>query len=207
MKVPGVALPGVATPALRLPYPTLKDPSPSLKKTLIVNGGSSSVGSATTQIASAAGIHVISLVSARNIELSIACGAAKTLDRNDPAVVEKIVQAVRESGNEFVGIFDAVAIPETYAIDLQILEKLGGGHLACSHPPPKTPENVTAGMIFAVNDVAAPVWKDYITQALECGKLKCLPAPTVVGKGLEMIQEALRRSKAGVSGTKLVVEL
>ncbi|KAJ9484269.1 hypothetical protein VN97_g9112 [Penicillium thymicola] len=35
----------------------------------------------------------------------------------------------------------------------------------------------------------------------------CFPPPLVVGKGLEHIQYALQMSKAGVSATKLVVEL
>lgn len=123
-------------------------------------------------------------------------------------VVEKVVEAVTKSGGEFIGIFDSIAIPETTVHDLAILAKLGGGHLACSHPPPTDiPSNVIAGMIFAVNDIATPVWEGFVTPALIAGKLLCLPPPTVVGKGLEFIQEALKRSQAGVSGTKLVVEL
>jgi hypothetical protein len=74
-------------------------------------------------------------------------------------------------------------------------------------PPPEVPANVKAGMIFAVNDVATPVYKNYVTPALQAGKLRCLPPPTVVGKGLEHINEALKKSKAGVSATKLVVTL
>jgi hypothetical protein len=118
------------------------------------------------------------------------------------------VEAVKKSGYEFIGIFDAIATAEPYGIDLAILTKLGGGQLACSHPPPvEVPENVTAGMIFAVNDIATHVWKEFVTPALESGKLLCLPPPAIVGKGLEFVQEALERSKAGVSATKLVVEL
>jgi hypothetical protein len=120
--------------------------------------------------------------------------------------VEKVVAAVETS--QFVGVLDAVSIPETYANSLAILAKLGGGHLACVHPPPaEVPKNVQAGMIFAVNDVATPVWEKFVTPALEAGKLLCLPSPTVVGKGLSFINEGLRRSKEGVSATKLVVEL
>lgn len=101
------------------------------------------------------------------------------------------------------------SIPETYTRDLDILDKLGGGHLACVHPPPaeNVPTNIHAGMIFAVNDVASPVYKDFVTSALQSGKLKCLPPPTIVGKGLEDIKDALTKFKAGVSATKLVVEL
>lgn len=206
LKVPGIAMPGVSTPALGLPYPSLKPPVPS--KTLVVYGGSSSVGSMTTQLATAAGIHVISIVGSHNFEFSKRCGAAQVFDHKDPSVVHKVIDAVQQSGHEFVGIFDAIATPGTYVHDLAILAKLGGGHLACVHPPPgDVPENVQAGMIFAVDDVATVVWKEYVTPALEGGKLLCLPRPSIVGKGLDFVQEGLKRSKAGVSATKLVVEL
>lgn len=206
LKQPGIAMPGVATPALGLPYPSLEPASSS--KTLIVYGGSSSVGSMTTQLATAAGIKVISIASARNFEFSRSCGAVEVFDYLDPLFVEKVADAAAKAGQEFVGIFDAIATPETYANDLAILAKLGGGHLACVHPPPNNvPENVKAGMIFGVDDVATPVWRGYVTPALQVGKLKCLPRPCVVGKGLEQIQEALKKCEAGVSATKLVVEL
>lgn len=206
LKTPGTAMPGVATPALGLPYSSLEPESSG--KTLVVYGGSSSVGSMTTQLATAAGIKVISVASAHNFEFSKSCGAVEVFDYHDPSFVQQVVEAVGRSGQDFVGIFDAIATPETYANDLAILAKLGGGHLACVHPPPENvPENVKAGMIFAVDDVATPVWRDYVTPALQAGKLKCLPPPSVVGRGLEHIQEALKKCEAGVSATKLVVKI
>ena len=211
LKEPGIAMPGVATPALGLPYPSLEDPVPALGKTLVVYGGSSSVGSMTTQLATAAGIHVISIVGTHNFDFSKRCGASQVFDHKDPRVADKVVEAVGKAGqHEFIGIFDAISTPETYDHDLAILAKLGGGHLACVHPPPNAanvPANVNAGMIYAVNDIATPVWKDYVTPALQSGILQCLPPPSVVGKGLEHIQEALKKSRVGVSATKLVVEL
>lgn len=206
LKTPGQALPGVPTPALGLPYPSLNPTSAG--KIIVVNGGSSSVGSMTIQVAAAAGLTVIAITSARNFDLSKKCGATAVFDYHEASHVEEVVEAVKKTGNEFVGIFDAIAIPDTYKNDLAILEKLGGGHLACSHPPPQdVPDNVKAGMIFAVDDIAAPVWRDYVTPALESGSIKCLPSPTVVGKGLEYVQEAFGKCEAGVSATKLVVEL
>ncbi|KAH8647939.1 putative quinone oxidoreductase [Xylariales sp. PMI_506] len=211
LKEPGTAMPGVSTPALGLPYPSLEPPTSSStpKKTLVVYGGSSSVGSMTTQLATAAGLEVIAIASEGNFDLCRDCGAVEVFDYRDTEFVDKIIAALTSrSGQEFVGIFDAVSTPETYANGLEILAKLGGGHLACVHPPPPdVPENVKAGMIFAVNDIAGPVWRDYVTPALQAGKLKCLPPPTVVGKGLDQIQEALQKCKSGVSATKLVVEL
>ena len=39
----------------------------------------------TTQLASAAGIHVISIVGAHNFEFSKQCGAAQVFDHKDPS--------------------------------------------------------------------------------------------------------------------------
>ncbi|MCJ1381951.1 hypothetical protein MMC17_005063 [Xylographa soralifera] len=209
VKEPSPCMPGVSTPALGLLYPTLQTPAPSAGKTLVVYGASSSVGSMTTQIAAAAGINVIGIAGAHNHDLVKRCGAAQVFDHKDPSVVQNVINAAMASQSEFVGIFDAISTPETYARNLAILEKLGGGHLACVHPPPADdiPSNVKTGMIFAVNDVATPVYRDFVTPALQSGQLKCLPPPTVVGKGLEHVNDALQMCKAGVSATKLVVEL
>ncbi|GAM85440.1 hypothetical protein ANO11243_034470 [Dothideomycetidae sp. 11243] len=211
IKEPGEAMPGVATPALGLPLPSSSGQNgPNfLKKVLVVYGGSSSVGSMTTQLATAAGVRVTTIAGRSNFELSKRSGAVEVIDRDDPDLVENVVQAVNsgEKG-DFVGIFDAVSSAETYAHNLAILTKLGGGHLACVHPPPTdVPAKVKAGMIFAVNDAAHPVWRDFVTPALQAGRLQCLPPPTVVGKGLETVQDAIDKIKTGVSGTKLVVEL
>lgn len=206
LKTPGTGMMGIPTPALGLPFPKV-NPEPS-GKTLVVYGGSSSVGSMATQIAVASGTTVVAITSERNFELSKACGASKVVDYRSPRLVDEVVQAV-DKNSDFVGIFDAIAVAESYAHDLQILSRLGGGHLAATHPPPteNVPDNVKAGMVFGVNDVANAVWKDFVTVALEQKSLKCLPKPTVVGTGLEFVQKALELSKAGVSATKLVVSL
>ncbi|KAH6857428.1 chaperonin 10-like protein [Alternaria rosae] len=207
LKVPGQAMPGVSTPALGLPYPSLSTAT-SIGKTLVVYGGSSSAGSMVTQVASSAGIHVIAIAGAHKFDLNKRSGAVQVFYYKDDKVMDNVVEAVKQSGNGVVGILDAIATAEPWTVDLAILEKLGGGHLACSQPPPTgVPENVKAGMIFAVNDIATPVWNAYVTPALQAGKLFCLTTPTVVGKGLKFIQEALNKSSTGGSGTKIVVEL
>lgn len=206
VKTPGPCMPGVLTPALALPYPSLH-PQP-INKTLVVYGGSSSVGSMTTQLATAAGIRVLSICSERNFPLAKQAGAAAVFDYHHAGFVEKVIAEIRDSGLELAGVFDAISTPDTYTNGLRILGAFGGGKLACVHPPPeKLPGNVEAGMIFAVNEVATPVWREYVTAALEQGKLKALPEPVVVGKGLDKINEALERCEAGVSAAKLVVEL
>ncbi|KAF2150276.1 putative quinone oxidoreductase [Myriangium duriaei CBS 260.36] len=207
-KTPGVAMPGVATPALSLPFPALGHIDP-IGNILVVYGASSSVGSMAVQLASSAmGIHVIALCGAKNAKSVSMLGATEVFDHRDPDVVSKVVDAVKQSGDDFVGIFDAVSTEYTYARDLKILENLDGGHLATVHPPPSdVPENVKSGMIFAVNDIAGPVYRNFVTSALESGQLKPWPPARVVGKGLVCINEALELLKTGVSATKLVVEL
>ena len=160
-----------------------------------------------TQLAVASGASVISITSSQNAEFSKRNGAGDVFDYKDPDFVDKVAKAVGAKEG-FVGILDAISTPETYSNDLAILDKLGGGVLACTHLAPEdVPDNVKAKMIFPVTEITHPVWENFITPALESGQLKCLPKPLVVGKGLEYLQEALDKNKAGVSATKLVVEV
>lgn len=208
VKEAGFALPEVPIPALGLGYPSSEKNVKELGKTLVIHGGSSSVGSMTTQVARATGINVVSIVGPANMDLAKRSGANIAIDRHTPDLVEKVLAAVHDIGKEFIGIFDAIGDEGTLKIDLEILDHLQGGHLALTHPPPPgLPENVKAGMIFAVNDIATPVWQDFVTPALENGRLQCLPPPLVVGNDLGAIQKTLEMSKAGVSGRKLVVLL
>ncbi|KAK4930430.1 hypothetical protein LTR49_003171 [Elasticomyces elasticus] len=186
-------------------------PGPSLTpskthKTIVVYGGSSSVGCMATQLATAAGVRVVTLASKQNHELCLSCGATDVFDYHDLDVVKKVVEAV--GSDNFIGIYDAIGEPSCYAHDLAILEKLGGGFLASVFPPPeKLPENVKAKHVFGMGEWAFPIWDDFITPALESGLLKCLPEPLVVGKGLESVQAGFDKLKAGVSARKVVVEL
>lgn len=205
VREPGPCMPGVSTPALALPAPCLT--STRSDKILIVYGASSSAGLTTTQLAVAGGMIVLGIAGTANHDLVRSSGASAVFDHNDPSLVDDIVSAVRAATGKFVGIFDAISVEGTYARDLDILHQLGGGHLATTHPPPQVPSHVQAGMIFAVNDVAGPVFSDFVTPALESGKLKPLPCPFVVGRGLDCINVGLQKLKAGVSGSKIVVEL
>jgi NADPH:quinone reductase-like Zn-dependent oxidoreductase len=208
LKEPGEVMPGVPLTLLGLPYPSVEHPATSSGKTLVVYGGSSVAGSMVTQLATAIGITVITITGAHNVALSKDCGATEVIDYKDSAVVDKVVAAVTKYGTGFIGIIDVIATPDTYPTALAILAALGGGHLSCTHPPPKdVPANVKASMIYSANDASVPVFRDYLTPALEAGKLKCLPPSIVAAKGLEGIQDALRKLKAGVSAGKVVVEL
>jgi len=179
-----------------------------LGKVLVVYGASSSIGSMAVQLATAAGVSVIGVASSKNHNFVRSCGAIEAIDYKAPDFVASVVDAVKQCGDSLVGIFDAIAEKDTYAHDVAMFDKLGGGRLATSHKPPEgLPENVKATFMFGIGEHSFPVWEGFVTQALEQGKLKCLPKPVVVGTGLEGLPGALEKCKAGVSAQKLVVEL
>lgn len=72
-------------------------------KTLLVWGGSSSVGTAAIQLAVASGVTVIATCSKRNFELVEKLGA-KPFDYGSPSVVGDLVEELKKG--EFVGGYD-----------------------------------------------------------------------------------------------------
>lgn len=190
-----------------LDYPSLK-PKPS-GKTLLVWGGSSSVGAITIQLAVASGAKVISVASKHNIDFVKSLGATEVLDYNTPSIVDDVVKVIKSAGGEFAGIYDAIALDASFKQVFPIAEKLGGSNICMTLPPPENvPGHVKVGNVFAVNkEVCPPVWEKYVAAALEQGKLKLVPEPMVVGKGLEHIEKACDTNRKGVSAKKVVVEL
>lgn len=86
---------------LAQPFPSA-NPAPS-GKVIMVYGGSTSIGSMTTQLATAAGIRVIALASPKNFDFCRKCGASDVFDYKDSNVVGEVVKAVGK--DHFVGIF------------------------------------------------------------------------------------------------------
>lgn len=202
----GLYKPGVEG-LLGLKLPSL-EPKPS-GQVIVVYGASSSVGAATVQLAVASGASVIAIASKHNFDFVKSLGASQAFDYKDPQIVDHVVEAVKASGGKFAGIFDVIGEEDkSYDITVPIAEKLGGGNLATVLPPPKSlPANVKSSNFYAIDDATDPVWKDYITPALEQSKLRCLPRPEIVGTGLESIQKGMDANKKGVSAKKIVVTL
>jgi NADPH:quinone reductase-like Zn-dependent oxidoreductase len=214
---------------LEQPYPTL-DANPT-GKTILVWGGSSSVGSTVIQLAVASGLEVISTASKRNLEYVKSLGAKHALDYSEPTVVEDILSLLKRT--EFVGAYDAISIPDSLKPTAEIVSRLGGGKIATvlAAPPTGLPSNVTivrgkktlfslplyaAADRFAVNAVAIAVeqtevgdavWRQYVPAALASAKLLAKPDPHVIKGGLPHVQEALDTLHQGVSAAKVVVEL
>ena len=129
---------------LELPLPSATLASATKDKTLLVWGGSSSVGSATIQLASASGLTVFTTASPSNFEFVKSLGAAQAFDHSKPDVVQQIVDALK--GTTLVGVYDAISLEDTVAKSAEILKAaVGKGIIATVLPPPKDlPDGIEA---------------------------------------------------------------
>ncbi|PNS15965.1 hypothetical protein CAC42_4366 [Sphaceloma murrayae] len=200
---------------LGLPLPSV-NPIP-VNKILLIWGGSSSVGAAAIQLAKASGLTVIATASAPNHDLVKShLRADHVFDHNAPDVVTQIAQTVKDSGKEFAGVYDAIALPTSLKLVTEVFEQLrglGARRLAVTLLPQGLPDDIQTGQMFALTvltkhrSIAEHVWGRFLYEALEKGVIKPLPEPMVIGKGLESVQKAVDRLKEGVSAKKVVVEL
>ncbi|KAL1639657.1 hypothetical protein SLS58_007716 [Diplodia intermedia] len=218
-------------PHLALPFPST-NPQPT-DKTLLVWGGSSSVGATTIQLAVASGLKVVATASRKNHDFVKSLGAAAVVDYNSPGVVDEVLAAIDQQGGNIVGAYDAISEPASLKLIGAITDKLGVLPVAVVLPPPegltKTVEAkkgecfpvvaMVLPLTLRVRSVIAPtvalehkevgdaVWRKFVPEALASGQLKAKPDALVVGKGLERLQEAMDRQQAGVSAQKVVVSL
>ncbi|OMP83238.1 Zinc-binding alcohol dehydrogenase domain-containing protein cipB [Diplodia seriata] len=199
-------------PHLALPFPST-NPQPT-DKTLLVWGGSSSVGATTIQLAVASGLKVVATASRKNHDFVKSLGAAAVVDYNSPGVVDEVLAAIDQQGGNIVGAYDAISEPASLKLIGAITDKLGVLPVAVVLPPPEgLTKTVEAKKIVAPSvalehkEVGDAVWRKFVPEALASGQLKAKPDALVVGKGLERIQEAIDRQQAGVSAQKVVVSL
>lgn len=191
-------------------------PAPSLNtrpagKTIVVWAASTSIGLLTLQLARAAGVEAIAVASERNHPLCQECGATSVFDYHDEAaVVGNVVNAVERRNGKFVGVFDCISEPGSLKFTTAILLELGGGQLNFVLPNvnPDVAANIQVNHVLGRDqDVVIPAWRNFLTSALEQGKLRCVPEPLVVGNGLAHLQEGLDTLRKGVSARKVVVTL
>jgi len=201
---------------LGLKYPTIESSQLRASKntpTLLLWGGSSSVGSSVIQLASAAGYTVITTASSAHFEYCKELGAAHVLDYHDSDVVSNLIALLK--GKDVVGAYDAIGSDETVHQCATILHTLGGGGTIASvgTAPDDLPRDVTvarigSGNIFTLEpEIGKAVWGEYVPWALKSGDLVPNPKALVVGKGLENVQKGLDRQKRGVSARKVEVVL
>jgi len=126
---------------LEFPYPTI-DAKPS-GKTILVWGGSSSVGSSAIQLAVASGLEVVSTSSEKNIDYVKSLGAKHVFDHSASNTAKDIIALLK--GSDFIGAYDAISLPETFKATAEIVHELGGGKIAVvlQVTQPDLPNNIT----------------------------------------------------------------
>lgn len=218
---------------LSLQYPSLN--ATPTGKTLIIWGGSTSVGCNAIQLAVAAGYEVITTCSPRNFEYVKKLGASQVFDYNSKTIIPDLILALK--GKDTAG---AMTIGNGAAdACMDILDKCKGNKFISmvSYPAPPTPpkrlvllQNIyyfiswTVAAFFKTkargigykfvfgdtlvgNGVGKIVYQDFLPKALAEGKFVAAPEPYVIGKGLEHIQTGMDLVKKGVSAKKVVISL
>ena len=220
---------------LALQYPSLP-PKPT-GQTVVIWGGSTSVGCNAIQLARAAGYEVITTASPRNFEYMKQLGASHVLDYHSESAVRDIVRLLDDKacagalavgyksteacvsivaackGRKFVS--QASAPFDIWKFPSDLLGMLGTVIVAIpsiiSVLVKAKINKVGMKFIFGTdlmeNEVSKAIWHDFLPTALAKGDFVPAPEPHVVGKGLNRMQEAMDMNKQGVSAKKVVVTL
>ncbi|KAI4245698.1 MAG: hypothetical protein L6R42_010112 [Xanthoria sp. 1 TBL-2021] len=151
-------------------------------KTLLIWGGSSSVGSNAIQLAIASGYEAATTASCKNFEL---LGfLMQSINHNNGAIEKCVEAASRLRGNKFIA--------------------------TVRQPPEDLPSGVGAKVIFSSdikdNEVDKVIFESYLPKALAEGKFVAAPDPYVVSKGLEFLQAGIDVVN-GMSAKKAVINL
>ena len=201
---------------LGLDYPT----SPARKpngKSIVIWGGSTSVGSNAIQLARAAGYEVITTSSPKNFDYVKSLGASSAFDYSSPDTVAdiiKLLQGKEHAGAMAVGSFQSKgngAASVEACVEI-IASTQGKKFVACAGQPPENlPEGVEVNfinsMLLAEDELGDTIYRDFLPDALQEGSFKVAPEPEIVGTGLEAIEEAIQKMGRGVSARKLVVSV
>lgn len=185
------------------------------RETLLLWGGSSSVGSSVVQLAVASGYDVVATASPANYGYVKSLGASLVLDYHNPDIVAILAGLLKTSGARLVGAYDAIGLDATVRASAAVVAALGGGRVASVGAAPED----AGGKDVDVVRVSAPslvskepgvvkaIWGEYVPAALEAGTLVPRPRELVVGRGLYFVQSGLDTNKAGVSAAKVVITL
>lgn len=218
---------------LGLQYPSAS-PKPT-GKTLLVWGGSTSVGCNAIQLAVAAGYEVITTCSPKNFDFVKKMGASQAFDYNSKTVVNDIIHAFEGKTNA-----GAISVGARSAENcLDVLDKCKGDKVIsmASYPVPQPlPKNfmllsmmasiipgmaniwiksktrgIRTNFIFGssllYNELGKAIYVDFLPSALAEGRYIAAPDAHVVGKGLEYIQAGYDLQRKGMSAKKVVISL
>ncbi len=215
---------------LALQYPSTAPESTG--KTLLVWGGSTSVGSNAIQLAVAAGYEVITTASPRNFDYVKKLGASQVFDYNSKTVVKAIIAAFQGktlagalaigtgsaercadivhacNGNKFISMASP-SVSFTSGVTFRLILKLVSSNVLlqvkCRTRHIRT--KYVWGTTLKENEVSKVIYEDFLPKALAEGRYVAAPEPYVIGTGLEYVQAGLDAQMKGVSAKKVVVSL
>ncbi|KAI9286151.1 zinc-binding oxidoreductase CipB [Umbelopsis sp. AD052] len=197
---------------LGLQLPT-EPAQPSTGKTIVIWGGSTSVGSNAIQLAVAAGYEVFTTASPKNFDYVKILGASQAFDYNDENVVQEMIEALKDK--ELAGAV-AIGMNSLHPCATILSKSKGAKFVADMMAPSVTtpiPEElgVSSKFVFGTNlkndGVGKAVFHDFLEKALESGKFTAAPEAEIVGHGLESIQVGFDTLMKGVSAKKIVITL
>ncbi|PWY75991.1 oxidoreductase [Aspergillus sclerotioniger CBS 115572] len=218
---------GIATAAcglfepnqLNLSYPSA-NPTPT-GQTVIIWGGSTSVGSNAIQLAVAAGYEVFTTASPHNFKYVTILGATKVFDYKSSTIVPDMIAACRgktlagalaagsNAADSCMAILAHAVAPPKYFTTLRTMISFFRGSL--SYWIKSRTAGIQYNYIFAStlydNGIGEMIFADFLPTALAEGRYKVVPEQVVHGKGLERIQGAIDYHKQGLSAKKVVVSL
>ncbi|MFJ8541947.1 zinc-binding alcohol dehydrogenase family protein [Streptomyces sp. NPDC093586] len=183
-------------------------------ETVLVWGGSTSVGSNAIQLARNAGYRVVATASPRNFDHVRSLGAVEAVDRGSPTAVDEIVERIGDSPLAGTLAIGSGSIRKAIAIAARTA---GSKRVASARTAPIARVEGWRAPLLGVrvsgiwggtlkdNEVGPAIYTGFLPTALATGAYRAAPDAIVVGDGLASIPDALRRLKDGVSAKKLVV--
>ncbi|KAF2678752.1 zinc-binding oxidoreductase CipB [Lentithecium fluviatile CBS 122367] len=217
----------------------LAHPHPSTpvmqNETLVVWGGSTSVGSNAIQLARAAGYEVITTTSPKNFAYAKELGATQVFDYNDPQTPKNIIDHLkgkRCAGAAAIGngsleaCIDIVTASEgrkfvaQFTIPLDMVKSAPGllevakvmlfwkGKMSITSMVKGVSTKFVNGTDVMANEVGKVCYSNFLGQALAAGTFVPKPDPQVIGHGLEAVQKGFDYYRENsISTSKVVVAL
>lgn len=191
--------------------------TPQDKQAVLIWGGASSVGTLVIQSAKSMGFTVYTTASAKNHDYLKKLGADNVFDYKLSDVVSQIIDAVKKDGFTLQTAY--CVVPGSLQATLDVLDKTRGDAVAkVAHAPPLFPGAPTlegAEIKFVLPPMDPVERSDHIHKCfhvwlrdgLNSGTVVPSPQVQVEAGGLEGLNKALDKVKAGVSMTKLVVQV
>ena len=185
-------------------------------ETVVVWGGSTSVGANAIQLAVNAGYRVVATASRRNFDFVTGLGATGAVDYHDRDAVDQLAAMI---GDEPVAGVMAIGVGSLKPT-IELAGRLEGtrrvtaaqpGFLVAMQRRRAARVGVAVSAIWGGslkdNEVGPAIYADFLPAGLRTGSYHAAPDPLVVGEGLEQIPEAMQRLSKGVSAAKVVVTL